>query len=99
MSPQPEPEYHAITEHSNCLHNATKHFDDTIPIVPRPPSSLTTETEPAARPKDLAITEHSNCLHSATNHFDDTNPIVPRPPSSLTIEYEPATRAQIPPNH
>ena len=69
MSPQPEPEYHAITEHSNSLHNATKHFDDTIPIVPRPPSSLTTETELAARPKDLAITEHSNCLHSATNHF------------------------------
>ena len=40
---------HAITDHSNCQHSAINHHDDTIPNAPRPPSSLTTEFEPATR--------------------------------------------------
>ena len=82
LSPQPDPKYHAITEHSNCLHSATNHFDDTIPIVPRPPSSLTTETEPAARaqgPRNHWSQQlHAQCHQPTRRHQPDYTPTAKR---------------------
>ena len=64
----------AITEHSNCL--KCRHPTLTTPSnAPQPPSSLTTEFEPAVRALNLAIT-NSNCLHSATNQLT-THPNAP----------------------
>ena len=80
----------AITDHSNCL--KCYHPTLTTPSnAPQPPSSLTTEFEPAVRALNLAIT-NINCLHSAANQLTTQSQCAPA--ANLTTKFEPAVRAQ-----
>ena len=60
-------------ETSQLLEVPPTNSDDTITSAPRPPTDLTTETEPRIESPNTSQLLNSNCTHNAANQFDNSD--------------------------